>query len=107
MLIVIGRVAGRPDKREEIIELLRWMQGESRREPGCLNYGFYESVESENEFIAVEEWESAAALRAHFAAPSVSGFAAKVGDLVAGVPEVHIHGVGATSDFPDLSPFDD
>ena len=106
MLIVVGRVGARPDKRRELIELLRWMQGESRREPGCINYGFYESVEAENEFIAVEEWESVEALRAHFGAPSVAGFAARIGELIAGVPEVRIHGVGATSDFPDLTPFE-
>jgi len=106
MLIVVGRVAALAERREELIELLRWMQRESRREPGCLDYGFFESVEVENEFIAVEEWESVGALRTHFGAPSVAGFAARIGDLVAGVPEVRIHGVGATSDFPDLTPFD-
>jgi quinol monooxygenase YgiN len=106
MLIVVGRVGARPDRRQELIELLRWMQRESRREPGCLNYGFYESVGAENEFIAVEEWESVGALRTHFGASSVAGFAGRIGGLVAGVPEIRIHGVGATSDFPDLTPFD-
>ena len=45
------------------------MQSESRQEPGCLRYGFYTSVEDPDEFVAVEEWESAEALRAHFARP--------------------------------------
>ena len=106
MLIVVGRVAARPEKRQELIDLLRWMQSESRREPGCLNYGFYESVETENEFIAVEEWESVEALRTHFGASSVAGFVAGIGELVAGAPEVRINGVAATSDFPDLTPFE-
>jgi quinol monooxygenase YgiN len=105
MLIVIGRVAGRVDRREELIELLTWMQNESLGEPGCLRYGFFESVEWENQFIAVEEWESADALRAHFAAPTVERFMAEVPDLITGRPEVLIHGVAATTDFPDLTPF--
>jgi quinol monooxygenase YgiN len=106
ILIVVGRVGARPDKRHELIELLRWMQRESRREPGCLNYGFYESVDAENEFIAVEEWESVEALRTHFGAPSVARFATEIGNLIAGIPEVRIHGVGATAEFPDLTPFE-
>jgi quinol monooxygenase YgiN len=106
LLIVIGRVAGRPDRRAELIELLTWMQNESRREPGCLRYGFYESVEVEGEFSAVEEWESVEALRTHFGAPSVARFATEIGDLIAGIPEVRIHGVGATAEFPDLTPFE-
>ena len=105
-LIVIGRVAGRPERRDELIDLLTWMQNESRGEPGCLRYGFFESVETENEFIAVEEWESAEALRTHFAAPTVERFVSEGAGLVIGLPEVHIHGVGATTDFPDLSPFE-
>ncbi len=80
LLIVIGRVAGRPDGRAELIELLTWMQNESRREPGCLRYGFYESVEVEGEFIAVEEWESVEALRTDFGAPSVARFATEIGE---------------------------
>jgi quinol monooxygenase YgiN len=106
LLIVIGRVAGRPDRRHELIELLTWMQNESDGEPGCLRYGFSESVEVENEFIAVEEWESVEALRTHFAAPSVERFTSEAADLVVGLPEVRIHGVAATTDFPDLTPFE-
>ena len=106
MLIVVGRVSGNPERREELIELLRWMQNESLREPGCRNYGFFESVAGPDEFIAVEEWESVEALRDHFAAPSVSGFGARLGGLIAGRATVEIHGVAATSDFPDLGPFE-
>ncbi len=57
MIIVIGRVGSAPGKREELIERLRWMQEQSRLEPGCLRYGFFESVEDETEFVAVEEWD--------------------------------------------------
>lgn len=107
MLIVIGRVAAAAGKRDELGELMRWMQTESRQEPGCLRYGFYASVEDEDELIAVEEWESTAALRTHFGAPSVAGFAAKLGDLIGRPPEVQIHQVAATNAFPDLDGFEE
>ena len=107
MVIVIGRGTCAPGKREELTAAMRWMQGESRQEPGCLRYGFYTSVEDPDEFVAVEEWESAAALRDHFAAPSIAGFATRVGGLIAGTPEIRIHGVSATNDFPDLDGLED
>ena len=106
MVIVVARVRCKDGKREELEELMRWMQTESRAEPGCLRYGFYAAVEDPDEFAAVEEWESADALRTHFAAPSVAGFAAKVGELLGGAPEVHIHGVSRTNEFPELEGLD-
>ena len=102
MLIVIGRVGCKPDKREQAIELMREMQDASRSEPGCLRYGFYAAVENADEFIAVEEWESVEALRTHFAAPSVARFGAGLGDVITRPPEVAIHAVSATNAFPDL-----
>ena len=77
------------------IGLMREMQDASRGEPGCLRYGFYGAVEDPDEFIAVEEWESVAALRDHFATSSLARFAAGLGELVARPPEVAIHAIGA------------
>ncbi|HEY8001855.1 MAG: putative quinol monooxygenase [Vicinamibacteria bacterium] len=102
MLIVIGRVACAAGKRDELVEAMREMQTESRKEPGALRYGFFTSIENPDEFIAVEEWESREALQAHFAAPSVAGFGAKLGGLIAGTPEVAIHHIERTTDFPNL-----
>lgn len=102
MLIVIGKAGCAPEQREELIELARWMQNESRQEPGCINYGFYESLEDPTEFVAVELWESKEALQTHFAAPSVAGFGAKVSGLLDRAPSVEIHIVERTTDFPNL-----
>ena len=102
MVIVIGRGRCVEGKREELLDALRWMQGESRQEPGCLRYGFYTSLEDPDEFVAVEEWESADALRAHFGAPSIAGFGQRVAGLIGGPPEVRIHGIATTNDFPEL-----
>ena len=101
MLIVIGRVACAEGKRDELIGLMREMQDASRPEPGCLRYGFYASVEDPDEFIAVEEWESAEALRTT-SAPSVARFGAGLGGLVARARRSQIHAIGATNEFPDL-----
>ena len=102
MLIVIARAGCAAEHRDALVDAARWMQNESRQEPGCINYGFYVSLEDPTEFVAVEEWESKEALQAHFEAPSVAGFGERIGGLLDRPPEVSIHVIDRTTDFPNL-----
>ena len=100
MLIVIGRVRCRPERREEVIGLFKTMQDNSRREDGCLRYGFFEAVEDPLSFVAVEEWADRPALDRHFAQPHLQEFARGLLEAVSEPPEVAIHEVAATKPFP-------
>jgi quinol monooxygenase YgiN len=100
MLLVIGRVKCDPENREELIALLEQMQNDSRREEGCIRYGFFAAVEDEHSFIAVEEWKDREALDRHFAEPHLQEFATKLLELVSERPEVAIHEVSESSPFP-------
>jgi quinol monooxygenase YgiN len=100
MLLVIGRVACDAERRDELISLCREMQDESRREDGCLRYGFFSAIEDPNSFVAVEEWEGRAALDEHFAKPHLQKFASRLLEVVSERPEVAIHEIAGTSDFP-------
>ena len=100
MLLVVGRVRCRPEQRDALIALMERMQEESRREDGCLRYGFFAAVEDGSSFIAVEEWADRAALDAPFAQPHLQAFARGLFELVDGPPEVAIHEVAGTSPFP-------
>ena len=100
MLLVIGRVRCDPEKRDQLTALLRRMQDDSRREDGCLRYGFFAAIEDENSFIAVEEWEDREALDRHFAEPHLHEFGVGLLELVSGRPEVAIHEISGTSSFP-------
>jgi quinol monooxygenase YgiN len=100
MLLVIGRVKCDPENREELVALLEQMQNDSRREEGCIRYGFFAAVEDENSFIAVEEWEDREALDRHFAEPHLQKFAAGLLELVSERPEVAIHEISGTNPFP-------
>jgi quinol monooxygenase YgiN len=100
MLLVIGRVKCDSENREELIELLGQMQDDSRKEEGCLRYGFFAAVEDQDSFVAVEEWEDREALDRHFAEPHLARFSGRLLELVSGRPEVAIHEVSATSPFP-------
>ena len=100
MLLVIGRVRCEPAQREKLAAACVRMQDASRREAGCLRYGFFAALEDENSFVAVEEWADREALDRHFAEPHLQQFAKTLLELVNERPEVAIHEIAGTSDFP-------
>jgi quinol monooxygenase YgiN len=99
-IIVVGRVACRPEQRQELLSLLEGMQERSRREDGCLSYGFFEAIETPNSFVAVEEWASREALDRHFAQPHLAEFAASLPAAIDGIPSVELNEVAGVSPFP-------
>jgi quinol monooxygenase YgiN len=100
MLLVIGRVQCGEDQRDELIRLCEEMQDNSRREEGCIRYGFFAAIEDPLSFVAVEEWADREALDRHFAQPHLQEFARHLLELVSERPEVAIHEIAGTSDFP-------
>ena len=100
MLLVIGRVTCSAENRDELVALLERMQENSRREEGCLRYGFFAAVEDPLSFVAVEEWADREALDRHFAQPHLHEFTRALLGLVSERPEVAIHEVAGTSGFP-------
>jgi quinol monooxygenase YgiN len=104
MLLVIGRVKCEREHRDELIAALEEMQDQSRREKGCIRYGFFAAVEDPLSFIAVEEWENREALDRHFAEPHLHAFAGRLLELVSERPEVAIHEIAGTSPFPGQAP---
>ena len=104
MLLVVGRVRCSPEQRDDLVALMRQMQDDSRREDGCLRYGFFAAVEDPLSFVAVEEWADRAALDRHCAQPHLQEFARRLVEVVDSAPEVAIHEVAGTSPFPGSSP---
>ena len=102
MIVVIGRVRCEADRREELVELAKTMQERSRREDGCIRYGFFAAVEDSLSFIAVEEWADREALDRHFGQPHLQEFVRGLGEVVSERPEVAIHEIGSTSGFPGV-----
>ena len=100
MLLVIGRVQCSAENRDEIVALCEEMQENSRREEGCLRYGFFAAVEDPLSFVAVEEWADREALDRHFAEPHLREFTGRLLELISGQPEIAIHEVADTKPFP-------
>ena len=59
---VTARFQARPDQAAALLPLLRDLAAHSRTEPGCVDYGYYQSDE---DFISIEVWDSPEAERAH------------------------------------------
>jgi len=100
MILVIGRARCSPERRDELVVAFEQMQTASRREEGCLRYGFFAAVEDSLEFVAVEEWVDREALDRHFGEPHLQEFARRLGEIVSERPEVAIHEVADTQPFP-------
>ena len=100
MLLVIGRVQCSAEARDGLVALFEEMQANSRREEGCLRYGFFAAVEDPLSFVAVEEWADREALDRHFAQPHLHDFTRGLLERVSQTPEVAIHEVVDTKPFP-------
>lgn len=88
MLVVAGHIAIDPSHREEAIAAAVRMMEETAKEAGCLSYVFSADLRDPGRFRIFEEWESAEALEAHFAAPHMAEFQKAVAEL--GVREMKV-----------------
>lgn len=52
-------------KRAAFLEDIRPLIESARMEKGCLAYHLYESVENQNQFIMIENWQDQGALEEH------------------------------------------
>ena len=65
--MVVGtlRIPLSPDRRVEVLEILRSIQGPVSAQPGCGGCRIYEEEDPELAVVLVERWESEAALEEH------------------------------------------
>lgn len=78
MIVVTGIATVAPESAEALKAAARKMAAASREEAGCHAYAFYEDLEVAGRFRVYEEWESAEALREHFATPHMKSFNAAI-----------------------------
>ena len=65
MIVGTLRILPAPDRRAEILEVLRAIQGPVGAQPGCVACHIYEEPGPARAIVLVERWESQAALEAH------------------------------------------
>ncbi|MBO6635790.1 putative quinol monooxygenase [Parvibaculum sp.] len=81
MIVVTGLIEVEEESREDAAKLAAGMAQETRKEEGCLAYGFYADIEAPNCFRIYEEWQDMAALERHFATPHMAEFAKGLGAI--------------------------
>ena len=89
MIVLIGKALIQPGKRDEFLAMISESAVVSRQEPGNVSYGWFESTETENLFMVVEEWESEAAMGAHFTGDRGKTFVQALLTFIAEPPQLY------------------
>jgi quinol monooxygenase YgiN len=88
MIVIAGKIQIRPERREEAVRAALAMVEATRREQGCVSYAFYGDLVDQGTFFLFEEWESDAALVAHFQTEHMARFQQQVPALLAAPPTI-------------------
>lgn len=88
MLLVTVKIKARAGHATALLELLREMAVEGRKEAGMVTYEPYVSVEDADTVFMYELYRDQAALDAHRANTALDPFRARFKNLLAGAPEV-------------------
>lgn len=88
MIVLHARIPVRPDKREDFLAAVPPVVSATREEEGNISYECFESTESQNLFIFVEQWQSQQALEAHTQTEHFKGLLTAMPDSVSGQPEI-------------------
>jgi quinol monooxygenase YgiN len=64
-VFLFSRLHARPGKGSEVLKAMSEVQGPTRQEPGCLNYGAFQSVPDPDEFYIHSRWKDMAAFERH------------------------------------------
>jgi quinol monooxygenase YgiN len=101
MVILHAHGVIKPEARERWLEILAAVTPPSRAEDACESYVIYESVETPNTFIFVEEWANLDGLYAHFHTPHFTAFFGALGEVIAEPPTGTVSETSSTKTLND------
>lgn len=81
-IFVFARLHALPGKRDEVRQAMFKVQGPTREESGCLDYGGFHSVRDPDEFYIHSRWESMEAFELHAELPHTVRFIEAVEPLL-------------------------
>ncbi len=65
MVFAVIKLIPQPHKRNELLEILRYVEDRALDKPGCLGCGAYEATDGSAEILYEEQWRSSKDLDAH------------------------------------------
>lgn len=86
MIVISGTARIRPEVKAEAKAAALDMAARSAAEPGCVAYELSELLDDPFTFRLFEQWESAAALAAHFTTPHFIAFSRALPGFLAAPP---------------------
>jgi len=86
-----SKVKARPGKVSPLLSVLGPLVEPTHKEPGCISYKLFQNNEDPTDFALIEEWQSSAALEAHFATKHFKDTLAKLPNLVVAEPDIQRH----------------
>jgi quinol monooxygenase YgiN len=95
MIVGTLRILPAHDRRAEVVEILRSVQGPVLAQPGCAACHIYEEQDPERAVVLVEMWESQEALETHLRSEAYRRVLGAM-ELSGGPPEVRFDHVSAT-----------
>jgi quinol monooxygenase YgiN len=96
LVIIFVRINVRPEKRKELTQTLYSIVGKVRKESGCLQAGFYQDGENENDFLVVEEWATQKDSDDHLGS-DIFTVLSGAGCLMVRPPDIMIHTVSGST----------
>jgi quinol monooxygenase YgiN len=91
MLHVVATLPIKPEKTAEFEAMFAELARKVREnEKGCERYELCRSIEAPATFVVVERYADAEALGSHSKTPYFLEFMGKVGDFVAGAPQIDV-----------------
>lgn len=88
MVVVSGVVRLQSGKRDQAIDLARWMMAETAKEDGCLVYRFSSDLTDPDLLYVYEEWASEEALAAHGESAHMARFRERLPEFVTAPPDI-------------------
>jgi quinol monooxygenase YgiN len=88
VVTVVARGRAKPGQEARVREALTAVLAPTRAEPGCINYDLHVSLSDPRDFLIHENWQSAAALEAHFQTPHIKKLFELLPALVEGQPDI-------------------
>lgn len=95
MIVGTLRILPPPSRRDDVLEVLRSIQGPVLAQPGCTAFHIYEEQGSEEAVVLVERWESKPALEAHLRSEAYRRILGAI-ELSGGTPDIRFDFVSAS-----------
>lgn len=69
MIVINAKFSIKPEKRKEFLAEVKNLIEATKKEDGCLSYKLFESIDTENEFVMIENWRDQQAVEGHNQSP--------------------------------------